>query len=260
MRRGGRACGVGYILPFVQASFHQGLVNPVKRERSKPSSTDQVTVVECPKCQAPQEVVPVTVLRPGAEALQALFKGALNRVTCGACGTGFVLAVPILYRDDAARFMVYFISTADPAERAEGERQMERVTKQIFSQESGLQPPTCRLVTDRSALIEKITLHERGFDDRIVEYVKYQLFSNPNRENRPDPVRHRLLFDFSADPDGPNLAFVIFDRESGRPTAGAHIPMEVYREVEEAFTTSLKMREELQALFPGTYVSVERLL
>ena len=217
-------------------------------------------VVECPKCQAPQEVAPVSVLRPHTKALKELFKGALNRVTCGACGTVFVLDVPVLYRDDAARFMAYFATTADPAQWADGERQMRQVTEQVFSQETGLQPPTCRLVTDRSALIEKIALHERGLDDRIVEYVKYQLFSNPNQEHRLDPVRHRLLYDFSADPDGANLAFIVFDRESGRATAGAHLPMDVYREVAEAFTTSLKMREELQALFPGYYVSVERLL
>jgi hypothetical protein len=232
----------------------------VNRERSKPSKTDRVRVVECPKCQAPQEVEPVTVLQPGAKALKELFRGALNRVTCSGCGTVFILDVPILYRDDAARFLVYLLTSVDPKNWAEGEKQMQQVTAKVFSQEKGLQPPTCRLVTDRSALIEKIALHERGLDDRIVEYVKYQLFSNPSQENRLDPVRQRLLFDFSADPEGPNLAFIVFDRESGRATAGAHIPTEVYREVAEAFTTSLKMREELEALFPGYYVSVERLL
>jgi hypothetical protein len=232
----------------------------VKRERPKPPPTDSVRVIECPRCQAPQEVVPVTVLQPRSKELKELFKGALNRVTCGACKTVFVLDVPVLYRDDAARFMVYFVPAADSASWADGERQMRQVTEQVFGQESGVLPPTCRLVTDRSALIEKIALHERGLDDRIVEYVKYQLFSNPSRENRPDPVRHRLLYDFSTDPDGAHLAFLIFDRESGRATAGAHIPMDVYREVTEAFTTSLKMRHELQALFPGYYVSVERLL
>lgn len=217
-------------------------------------------MVECPRCQAPQETVVVTVLQPRTAALKELFKGALNRVTCAACGTVFVLDVPLLYRDDAARFLAYLVPTSDSEQWTDGERQMRRVTEQVFSQESGLQPPTCRLVTDRSALIEKIALHERGLDDRIVEYVKYQLFHNPNREHRLDPVRQRLLYDFSADPDGANLAFIVFDRENGRATAGAHIPMDVYREVADTFTTSLKMRDELQALFPGYYVSVERLV
>jgi hypothetical protein len=231
----------------------------VDRERRRPAKSEDVRVIECPQCQAPQEVLPVTVLRPHTRAVQDLFKGILNRVTCGACGAVFVLDVPVLYRDDAARFMVYFISTSDPSEWAAGERQMQEVTAKVFSQAPGLEPPTCRLVFDRSTLIEKIALHQRGLDDRIVEYVKYQLLRNSSLEHRLDPVRHRLLYDFSADPEGENLAFIVYERESGRATAGAHIPMDVYREVAETFTTSMKMREELAALFPGYHVSVERL-
>ena len=231
----------------------------MNRERRKPASADDVCVIECPKCQAPQEVLPVTVLRPHTSAVRELFRGHLNRVTCSACGTPFVLDVPVLYRDDAARFMVYFLPNVDSAQWADGERQMQEVTAKVFSQATGLEPPTCRLVFDRSSLIEKIALQQRGLDDRIVEYVKYQLLRDAEREQRLDPVRHRLLYDFSADPGGENLAFIVYERESGRAAAGAHLPMDVYREVVETFTTSLKLREELAALFPGYYVSVERL-
>jgi len=231
-----------------------------KRQRPGEESTGEVQLVECPHCDVPLEVTPVTVLRPRSEPLRQLFKGELNRVTCGACQTSFVLDVPILYRDDEARFLVYFISAPDPTRWPECERQMRQVTAQAFPPASGVEPPACRLVTDRSALIEKIAVHERGLDDRLIEYVKYQLFNNPNGERRLDPVRHRLLYDFSADPEGENLAFIVFDREHGRAMAGAHIPMDVYREVLETFTASLKMREELQSLFPGYVVSVEKLL
>lgn len=231
-----------------------------KRQCAGRTGKDEARIVECPTCDAPLRATPVTVLRPHSDALRQLFKGQLNRVTCDACHTSFVLDVPILYRDDATRFLVYFVSPPDSDKWPECERQMQRVTAQVFSPESGQEPPSCRLVTDRSALIEKIALHERGLDDRIVEYVKYQLFSNPNREHRLDPVRHRLLYDFSSDAEGTNLAFIVFDRERGRATAGAHIPMDVYREVAETFMGSLKMRDELQSLFPGYVVSVERLL
>jgi hypothetical protein len=202
----------------------------------------------------------VTVVRPRSAALRQLFKGTLNRVTCSACGAGFVLDVPILYRDDAGRFLVYFLTVQDSEQRRELEQQMRDLTQRVFGSEQGLTPPTCRLVTDRSALVEKIALHERGLDDRVVEYVKYQMFNNPNEEHRLDPIRDRLLYDFSSEAGTEVLAFIVFDRESGRPRAGAHLPMEIYQEVSEAFTTSLGMRDELQALFPGYEVAADSLL
>jgi len=205
-------------------------------------------------------VAPVTVLRPRSVALRQLLKGTLNRVTCSACSTGFVLDVPIVYRDDAGRFLVYFLAVAEDEQRETLERQMRQVTERAFGKEQGLAPPTCRLVTDRRALIEKIALHERGLDDRVVEYVKYQMLGNRHGGQRLDPVRDRLLYDFSAEAEGETLAFIVFDRESGKPRAGAHLPMDVYREVGEAFSTSTEMRDELQALFPGYEVNAERLL
>ncbi len=223
-------------------------------------SPEQPRVVDCPQCEAPVAVKPVTVVRPRSGDLKRLFKGDLNRVTCEACQTAFVLDVPILYRDDEARFLVYFIAEADPAQWPECERRMQAVTAEVFTAAGGQAPPSCRLVTDRSALIEKIALHERGLDDRIIEYIKYQLYQTPGGSARLDPVRQRLLYDFSSEPADGRLAFVVFDREHGRATAGAHLPIEVYREVAEAFTSNLGMRDELESLFPGYMVSVDRIL
>lgn len=232
-----------------------------RQSQSGPESRpEQPRIVECPQCDTPVTVTPVTVLRPHSSDLKRLFKGDLNRVTCEACQTTFVIDVPMLYRDDEGRFLVYFIAEPDPAQWPECERRMQAVTAEVFTQDSGQVPPSCRLVTDRSALIEKIALHERGLDDRIIEYIKYQLFQNPGGGERLDPVRQRLLYDFSSDPDEGRLAFVVFDREHGRPTAAAHLPTEVYREVVEAFTTNLGMRDELESLFPGYMVNVDRIL
>jgi hypothetical protein len=236
-------------------------VTNVNPKRSQAPGTEPARTICCPKCEAPQAVAPVTVLRPRSAALRQLLKGALNRVTCEACGTAFVLDVPVLYRDDAGRFLVYFLTVENAGQREQMERQMRQVTERVFGKEQGVTPPTCRLVTDRSALIEKIVLHDRGLDDRVVEYVKYQMFNNRNGEHRLDPVRDRLLYDFSAPETAEEmLAFIVFDRESGRPRAGAHIPLEVCREVLETFSTSFEMRDELQALFPGYEVNADRLL
>jgi hypothetical protein len=123
--------------------------------------------------------------------------------------------------------------------------------------DGGEQPPECRLTVTRKSFVEKISIHVSRLQDRLIEYVKYQLYTG--REHRIDPVRYELLYDFTAG-DGHKLPFLVMDRESGRATAAAHIPMKVYSELAEMFLPGSALAEELNALFPGCFVSVERLL
>ena len=217
-------------------------------------------VVACPHCGASRNVAVTTVLRPGDENLTLLFRGQLNRVVCSDCDEPFVLAVPLLYRDDEESFLVYQWPREENLDWSEMETHMASLAKRIFTEfGEGLAPPTCRLVTDRGAFIEKIALHQFGFDDRIVEYIKYQLFNNPNEEHRIDSVRSFLRFDFS-NTNEEILAFLVIDRETGAAGAGAHLPMEIYRELAQACEPDSAMDEELNALFPGYFVSVDRLM
>jgi len=211
--------------------------------------------IPCPHCSEPQAVCPVTTLRPGDAALTDLFQGSLNRVTCTSCSARFLLDVPMVFRDDERRFLVYLANVEESDAWKDAEAKMRSLNDRIFAADD--MAPECRLTISRKAFIEKISLHLSDLDDRIVEYVKYQMYRRPGSEI--NPVRHELLYDFSTDGED-ILGFVVFDRESGRATAGAHIPMDVYRELAGMFLEDDGMRGELDSLFPGHYVSVERLL
>jgi len=217
-----------------------------------------VRVVKCPKCDTPREVAPATVLHPGDQALAELFAGRLNVAACAQCGASFALEVPVLFRDDEARHLIYFLPLEDQTRWPEAESQMAELTRRVFADEPDLAPPTCRLTFRRSDFIEKIAILLRGLDDRVVEFVKYQLLNHPGEEFGLDPVRQRLLFDFSRDEDE-NLAFLVYERETNQPTARTHLPMETYREIADMLLGNHSLDEELSQLFPGAYVSVERL-
>ena len=74
-----------------------------------------------------------------------------------------------------------------------------------------------------------------------------------------DTVRNELFYDFSS-MGSEDLAFLVFDRESGKATSAAQIPRSVYEELAETMASTPELRAELEALFPGHYVSVNRLL
>lgn len=213
--------------------------------------------VTCPHCGAAVDSDPVTVLRPEDREVIELFRGELNRLDCERCGSEFLLASPLLFRDDARRFLIYYLPLEDRTKWPEAERQMQEVITALLADDAMGGLPECRLVLTRRSLVEKIAVHRDGLDDRIVEYVKYQLFSRP--EDAIDPVRYELLYDFSQQ-DVAKLAFILFGRDSGKAEAAAHIPMDVYSEVAEAFLKDDDMRKELDALFAGCYVNVEKLI
>lgn len=218
---------------------------------------DSTRTVRCPKCGSGQDVAPVTVLRPGDAGIGTLFKGQLNQVRCSTCSVPFLLDVPILFRDDERLRLVYFIPLDDPRQWPEAEERMKGVTGRLFPPDDWPRLPVCRLTVTRRTFVEKITLFMGNVDDRIVEYLKFQLYQRS--ENKIDPIRTELLYDFSSN-GGDRLAFLLFDRETGQPTAAAHYPMDVYADLVSMFLDGGEMEAELGELFPGYYVSVERLL
>jgi len=212
--------------------------------------------VPCPACGAEVEVEVTYVVTPDSSEFQALFEGSLNQGYCQECGAEFVLATPLVYRDDNEHYLVYYMPLDDRNTWRDVEGRVAEMGERVFAEMPGPSRPKCRLTFHRRNFIEKIAAHSAGLDDRLLEYVKYQLYSRPS--DPIDQIRSELLLDFSQR-DEERLVFILFDRETGEATAAAHIPMETYDELDEAFHGDTGLDEELADLFPGPYVSVERL-
>ena len=221
-------------------------------------ATDETTTetsVPCPKCGTDQSVVATTTVRPGEPALDELFQGNLNKATCGKCGTQFLLQVPVVFRDDDRRFLIYCLPLDNKHADEQIEEQMETLTDEVFREFEPHETPDCRLTLNRRQFIEKIAIHMNDLDDRLVEYIKYQLY----QRGEIDSVRSELLYDFSND-DKSVIPFILFDRETGGAHAGASIPRDVYDELAETFMTDEGMMEEIEKLFPSYNVTVDKLL
>ncbi|MBT3375629.1 MAG: hypothetical protein HN742_11935 [Lentisphaerae bacterium] len=220
-------------------------------------SGGEIAPVTCPQCSEQQVVETTTVLRPGETAVQELFEGELNCVTCEACETRFFLDIPLLYRDDEVRWLIHFMPLEDATQWEKAEKQMESLSESIFDSGDAIDLPDCRLTLTRRTFIEKISLLQHRLDDRLVEYIKYQLYRAPDSEI--DPIRNELLYDFSSK-DSNRLAFIIFDRESGQAAAATHIDFDLYQELAAESAEDEGLGDALDELFPGYYVNVDRLL
>lgn len=208
--------------------------------------------VKCPKCGAAQTAVPVTVLRPEDGALGLLFQGTLNTFSCVSCGVRFKLDVALLYRDDDRRRVVYYLPAEDKLSPDAAEEQVQSILAACFGTDAAGEAPLCRLVATRQEFIEKIAILRAGLDDRLVEFIKYQLYLKYMAQM--NPASKRLLYDFT-NGDAERLVFIIFDRTAGRALSATEVPMDAYRELAAAAEHEKDMREEIAKLFPGMHVN-----
>jgi len=211
--------------------------------------------LQCPKCRATIRHTPAGVLRPGSAELRALLRGQLNRVRCGGCGFEYLHPAPLLYRDDERCCLIYHL----PRQLGAPEEALKRLlalATELFAELPEDARPACRLATSRNQFLEKIVLLHQGLDDRLVEYVKYQLFQHsPGLSSDA----HDVLYDFEASNDT-ELRFVVYERANGQPRFALSFQRATYNELREYFLDTPEMVGELDRLYPPGQVSVEALL
>ena len=219
-------------------------------------SQDNLQFVTCPHCHQTTAAEPLAVIREGTSDVDSLFDGSLNRFTCTECQQSFLFEGPLLYRDDAQRFIAYYLPKALVANLDDALQQMDKLYQSIFGEFEAEERPTCRLATQRGHFIEKIAVHQFEYDDRIIEYTKYLLFQH---NKGLDAVRHELLFDFG-NSDDENIMFLAYSREQGKPEYSLGLTVEDYQELEESMFATPEMEAQLEGLFRPYLVSVDDLL
>mgnify|MGYP002631482499 CR=1 FL=1 len=219
------------------------------------SASSKLTL-KCPSCKGEFPFKPQTVLRPGSPEVTALLQGKLNRVQCPHCKYQYLHPEPLLFRDDAERYLVYYLPRQLFGELSEAQDKLSSLYESIFGELPEADQPRCRLTVARNQFIEKLVIHQHGLDDRLVEYVKYQLF-----QHSPglDAAKHDVLYDFQG--STPELIqFVVFERDNGQPQYALSFQRAAYEELRAYFLGSPEMEAELNDLFPPRFVHVEELV
>ncbi len=214
--------------------------------------------IGCPQCRQVQavELYQSINLETDPELRAALLGNQLNAVTCQACGFRFIVDGPLLYNDRHNGFMVYWLPlngrTVDEGQQ-EFRQYIEIMHKMMPEQPD---PPTLHLVFTRSELVEKIFLLEENLDERVIEYVKYTMYTK-NIE-RVDPRTKVLLFD-AEDSTPERLVFVVQDAATRKLECALEYQRAAYASLVEMFDHDDQTANLLE-LFPGPYVSARELL
>lgn len=211
--------------------------------------------IPCPKCKCggQVELYESVNVAENPELRDAIMGDQLNRVACGDCGYEFRVDKPLLYNDPAHELMLWWMpeGAKNPGATAAEVRAME---EQITPSSEGADVPELQLVFDRTEFIERIFLVEAGLDPRVVEYVKYLIYSKNDAKITAD--KKRLLFN-AQDSTEEQLCFVVQDIETRKLQNLLHYQREAYRGLTEMF--SGEGGAGLKELFPGPHISARAL-
>lgn len=213
--------------------------------------------ITCPSCGAGQEVELYEAVNvvTDPQLKTALMQNWLNRVECPDCDTSFRVDLPLLYSDPQNNIMIHWMPES-------AEMSCEQILEdfdQTLDQINEIMPddvavPSVRLVLSRVELVELIYLIEAGFNHRVVEYVKYSIYTrNPEKV---DPQQYRLLLNVE-DSNDDELCFVSQNVDTNELGNVLRYGRAAYTSMCELYDEN---SEEFLEMFPGPYISARNLL
>lgn len=220
-------------------------------------SISRTVNITCPSCGTPQEVTLYDAINveTDPQLKDALMHNQLNRVLCADCELDFRIDLPVLYSDPKNNILIHWIPENDetPRERILGEfdRSMEEMNSMV---PEDIELPSVRLVLSRVELVELIFLIEAGLNPRVVEYVKYSIFTR--NVEKVDPHKVRLLLNVQDSTDE-EMCFVVQDAQSQELGEILRYGRSAYQSMCELYEES---PEEFMDMFPGPCISARNLL
>ena len=220
-------------------------------------SISRTVNITCPSCGTQQDVrlYESINVKEEPELKDALMHNQLNRVHCSDCELDFRVDLPILYNDPADKILIHWVPETEGTDREQVLEEFERSLEQMNeSVPDDVELPSVRLVMSRVELVELIYLIEAGLNHRVVEYVKYSIFTrNPESV---DPHRHRLLLNVQDSTDE-EFCFVVQDVQSQELGKVLRYGRSAYDSMIELYDEA---PDEFLDMFPGPCISARNLL
>ena len=220
-------------------------------------SISRTVNISCPSCGVQQDVELYDAINVSTEPelKDALMLNQLNRVECPDCELSFRVDLPMLYNDPQNNVLIYWVPETEETTREEileeFDRSMEKMNE-VMPPDAEM--PKVRLVTSRVELVELIFMIEAGLNQRVVEYVKYSIFTR--NLDSVDPHKFRLLLNVQDSTDE-EFCFVKQDAASQQLGDILRYGRSSYQSMNELYEEN---SDEFLDMFPGPCISARNLL
>ena len=220
-------------------------------------SRSNTYTIACPSCGRQQDVELYEAINveTDPELKMALMENRLNRVECRDCDASFRVDMPLLYNDPKNKILIHWMPEREGMTRDQIIEDFDETLEGINEVlPDDIAAPKMRLVLTRVELVELIFMIEAGLNQRVVEYVKYSIYTR-NME-KLDPHKYRMLLNVG-DSTEDELCFVMQDIESLELNNVLRYGRAAYQSMCELFAES---PDEFMEMFPGPCISARNLL
>lgn len=210
----------------------------------------------CPRCGNTQnvELYDSISVAQEPELKEALFENRLNRVQCEACQATFRIDKPLLYHDADRNILIHWM----PDNGITRDQILDEFDKSMAELRNavpeGTEYPRVRLVFDRVELVELIFIMEAGMEERVIEHIKYTIYSQ--NMGRVPPDKKQLLLNVQ-DSTADELLFAVRNLETAELEEIIRYSRDAYRGVQKMYRDR---PDEFLELFPGPYINARSLL
>ncbi|MBN2684154.1 MAG: CpXC domain-containing protein [Pontiellaceae bacterium] len=213
--------------------------------------------ITCPFCGTQQSVELYESLNAADDPhlKDALMKNTLNRVDCSDCEASFRVDMPLLYSDPEHNILIHWMPETEAMPREQILEDFDRTLEQMNEiMPDDVSIPQVRLVLSRVELVELLFMIEAGFNPRVVEYVKYSIYSrNPEKV---DPKQFRLLLNVESS-NAEELCFVLQNAQTQELGSTLSYGRPAYDSMCELYAEN---PDEFIDMFPGPCLSARNLL
>jgi hypothetical protein len=213
--------------------------------------------IKCPSCGVQQDVELYEAVNVGTEPglKQLLMENRLNRVECIDCDASFRVDMPLLYSDPKHNILIHWIPETPELTRdaiiEDFDQSLEQINEML---PPDVTVPSVRLVLTRVELVELIFIIEAELNQRVIEYVKYSIYTR-NME-KVDPKMIRLLLNVQDSTDE-ELCFAMQNVETQELSKVIRYGRPAYHSMCELYNEN---SEEFFEMFPGPCISARNLL
>ena len=212
--------------------------------------------IRCPQCEHTQNVELYDSINVAQEPKlkTALLENRLNRVQCESCDSNFRVDKPVLYHDADRNILIHWMPDTSCSRDDildEFDDAMDEL-RSVLPEDT--EPPRVRLVFTRVELVELMFIIEAGMEERVVEHIKYTIYTQ--NMGRLPPAEKQLLLNVQ-DSTADELLFAVRNIETAELEEVLRYPRDAYRGVQKMHN---KSPDEFIELFPGPYISARAVL
>ena len=206
----------------------------------------------CPNCGVGNDAHIINKIKLFDDSLERLLRGDLNLIVCFSCSQEYHVEVPLYCCIESYKMLIFYQPSFKNLNLTQIDQVSEDLVKNfLINKNPQLSNYEIRITVDRNSFIEKIFLASHSFNDKLFEYLKFQIYRKEKEYNYPN---HQFFYDYTCK-DKTIIQFFVFSQTGTKIKTGLQIKMSLYTQLLDKYQGKTL---NLDAFYPKFFIDVRK--